>query len=134
MVRKLTDKELHELSESSKLKIDPETREVARFGELIEKLNEMIEQNSTRMAADQLRSQSQLEVLATLQKMIRAQTSKTFGTSSPIDLGPLRDVLTQIHEANAQREAISYTFDIQRSSEGGAMQRVVATPIQATKH
>ena len=70
----------------------------------------------------------QLEVLGSLQKMIRANGTKSQPTHEPIDLSPLREVLAEI---SASREAVPYVFDIKRH-EGGAMSQVIATPITQT--
>ena len=127
MGKTLTMKELAELGGSDSVKFDLEGREIARFGELIDKLNELIGQNADRMQADHARSQAQLEVLSTLQKMIREQKGTK---STSVDLSPLRDVLLEISN-NQHNEAVPYVFDIKRH-EGGAMSQVVATPIPPT--
>lgn len=130
MAKSITAEELAELGNSVKVNRSPEAREIARLGELIDKLGEIIAQGAERTSADLARSQVQLEVLSAMQKMIRANGTKSHSTSEPIDLGPLRDVLTEISES---REAVPYRFDIQRH-EGGAMASVTATPIAPTKH
>lgn len=129
MAKSITKQELAELGDSVTVKHDPEGREVARFGELIDKLSEMIAQGAERTAADHARSQVQLEVLSSLQKMIRDNRTKSY-SQDPIDLSPLRDVLSEINES---KEAVTYRFDIQRH-EGGAMSSVIATPIEPTRH
>jgi len=129
MGKTISKQELAELGDSVKVKHDPESREIARFGELIDKLGQMIEHNAQSTAADLARSQVQLEVLSSLQKMIREKKG-TKSTSVNLDLSPLRELLAEI---SASREAVPYKFDIQRH-EGGAMASVIATPIEQTRH
>jgi len=134
MVKKVSAADLAELSKTAEIEYDPEVHEVARFGELIDKLNELIASNAERTQADLARSQAQLEVLATLQKMIRQQNvTKSHAPRETIDLGPLRDMVAEIQQTNAQRAKTAYHFDIQRG-EGGYMAGITATPIQATTH
>jgi hypothetical protein len=133
MADAITDDELARLKRLGTVEYDPETHNIARFGELIDKLNELISANAARTQADLARSQVQLEVLASLQKTMRDRTSGPVTKSQAVDLGPLRDVLAEIHQANAERAAQAYQFDIQRV-EGGLMTGVTATPITPTKH
>ena len=130
MAKTITSQELAELGTSVEVKRDPEVREIARLGELIDKLSQMIDQGADRTRADLERSQVQLEVLSSLQKMIRQNGTKSHVSHETIDLSPLREVLTEI---SSMREAVPYKFDIQRH-EGGAMASVTATPIAPTKH
>ena len=130
MAKSISRQELAELGASFSTKMEPEGREVARFGELIDKLSEMIAQGAERTAADHARCQVQLEVLSSLQKMIREQKGTKSFSQEPIDLSPLRDLLAEV---GAQREAVPYRFDIQRH-EGGAMASVTAIPIAPTEH
>lgn len=136
MVKKLNDSELDELRRLGSVEYDPEHREVARFGELIDKLSELISSTSERTAADLARSQVQLEVISSLQKMIRANVSKTHVSGETIDMEPLKEILREIHESNAERSALSYQFDIKRNGPGehSPMAQVIATPIYPTKH
>lgn len=129
MAKKITDAELAELSKKGTVKFDPEDTNIARFGELIDKLNELLEQNSARYQADLARSQVQLEVLGAIQKSINSQKKGVIG-SQAVDLSPLREIL---EELKAPKERCSYQFDIQRG-EGGFMAGVTATPIEPTRH
>jgi hypothetical protein len=130
VAKTLSKQELAELGASVEVKRDPEVREIARLGELIDKLSQMIDQGAERTRADLDRSQVQLEVLSSLQKMIRHNTTKSCSPQKPIDLSPIREMLAEI---SASREAVPYRFDIQRH-EGGAMASVTAIPIAPTKH
>ena len=113
MVKKLTKAELAEARRLGDVEYDPIEQNIARFGELIDKLNEMISMKAAETEADLKRSQVQLEVLATLQKDIRNRDRKTPKVSEP-DFKPLMTILAQIQAANAQRTAQAYHFDIQR--------------------
>lgn len=131
MAKQLTAAELTELKRIGSVEYDPETHNIARFGELIDKLNELISMKATETQADLARSQVQLEVLATLQRNVRENSRSSTAKPSPVDLSPLRELITELMRS---REHVSWEFDIQRTSEGGPMQRVIATPIQPTKH
>ena len=133
MAKELTTAELARLSKKGVVKFSKEDTTIAQFGELIEKINEMLEASAARTQADMARSQVQLEVLATLQKTMSKRIVKPTKSDS-LDLGPLQDLLVQIQAENAQRQAMSYQFDIKRDPNIGAMAAVVATPIPPTKH
>ena len=132
MVKKVSDDELDELRRIGEVEYDPETMNIARFGELLEKLEELIAATTQRTTADLERSQVQLEVLATLQKMIRQNGTKSQVSSETVDMEPLRAVLAQLAESRGN-EAVAYTFDIKRH-EGGLMSHVIATPHEPTRH
>jgi len=129
MAKEITTAELAELAKKGSVKFDPEDTNIARFGELIDKLNQLLEQSAARTQADLARSQVQLEVLGAIQKSINNQKRGVIG-SQAVDLSPLRDI---IEELKAPKERTSYHFEIQRG-EGGFMAGVIATPIQPTQH
>lgn len=129
MVKKLDSAELAQLAKIGTVKFDPKDTNIARFGELIEKLNALLEQNAARTQADLARSQVQLEVLAAIQKSINNQ-KRGVSPSPAIDLSPLREILEEI---SAAKQHVTYQFDIQRG-EGGYMAGVTATPVAPTKH
>lgn len=129
MAKHLTQAEIAELSRIGKVKYDPEDVNIARFGELIDKLDELIRSQAERTQADLARSQAQLEVLATLQKQVNAK-----GTKSPavtIDMSPLHDL---VRELVAQRDRASYEFQVHRDPNSGYMSKVIATPIEKITH
>ena len=132
MAKPITDDELAKLRRLGTVEYDPETHNIARFGELIDKLNELISANAQRTQADLARSQVQLEVLASLQATMRQQ-AQGVTKSQQIDLSPLQAILTEIHKASENKESSAYHFEIHRG-EGGFMAGVTATPIQPTKH
>jgi len=118
--------ELRELSEDGfEIEFDKKTMVIDQFGDLIEKLEQMVAANEERTRADLARSQTQLEVLATLQSLIKQQGGVP--KAPPIDLAPLQTVLTQIQEASAERGRVAYEFDVQRSGQG-YISKIVATP------
>jgi len=129
MVKRVSDLQLAELKEMGEVVMDPERREVAQLGELIDQLRLMVTALAERTAADLARSQVQLEILATLQKSINNGT-KSQNVAQTIDLEPLQQVLAQVHEHHSQ----AYQFDIQRADNNGPMQRVIAIPIEPTRH
>jgi hypothetical protein len=131
MAKEMTTAELARIAKKGTVKFDPEDTNIARFGELIDKLNELLASNAARTQADLARSQVQLEVLATLQKNLRKQSSGGTGLSPvAVDLGPLHEIL---EELKCQRERCGYKFEIQRV-EGGLMTGVIATPIEPVRH
>ena len=129
MDKKVTTAELAEFAKKGTVKFDPEDTNIARFGELIEKLTTLLEQNAARTQADLARSQVQLEILGALQKSINSQKRGVIGSHS-VDLSPLREVL---EELKLHRSRCSFQFDIQRG-EGGYMAGVTATPVPQTQH
>jgi hypothetical protein len=129
MAKPISNKELAELGKIGKIKYDPEDMQIARFGELIDKLNELISQTAARSQADLARSQVQLEILGAIQKSMNQQ-KKGVIRSQPIDLAPLRELIIELQQAKAPT---AYKFEIHRG-EGGYMAGVTATPIEATRH
>ena len=131
--RKISQAELLELvGEGATIHRQDRPATIERFDDLIVALEKIAAGNETLAKADLARSQAQLEVLATIQGLVRRATNATKVHAAPTDLGPLKEVLLQIHEAN-DRELVAYKFDIQRG-EGGYMAGVTATPITPTKH
>jgi hypothetical protein len=132
MVKKLTAAELAELKRIGSVEYDPETHNIARFGELIDKLNELISLRATETQADLARSQVQLEVLATMQKTMRENSRGSTPKVSPVDFSPLVAILAELQE----NRMVAWEFDIQRNGPGehSPMAKVIATPIEPTRH
>jgi len=103
----------------AKIKIDRPAQRIAQFDELINLMKEMIATNRARIEADEARNKSQLEVLATLQSLIR---SGNVTKSHPVDLTPLKTVLTQISENTKTPKLKEIDFvkelNIERSRQG----------------
>lgn len=109
MAKALTKRDMDDLDGIGRVELDPETLDIARFGELIEKLTEMISSQSKRTTADLARSQVQLEILATLQKNVNGRQGVTKLQQDPLDLSPLREVIEEITRIP---EAVDYDFNI----------------------
>ena len=132
--RVISQAELIELvGEGALIRREDRPASIERFGDLITALEGIAESNKALARADLARSQAQLEVMATLQGLVRREANATKVHSQPLDLTPLKEVLLQMQAAN-ERQPLAYQFDILRSGEGGPMSRVVATPIAQTKH
>ena len=134
MARKgISDSEYAELLEDgAALHEEAQPMTIERFGELIEKMDALVRASLERAEVETARNQMQLEVLATLQAVIR-QNNAAGQKTATIDLEPLQTVLTQIQEANAERGRVAYDFDIKRSGQG-YISGIVATPITPTQH
>lgn len=131
MAKEVTTAELARLAKKGVVKFDPEDTNIARFGELIDKLTQLLEQKAADTQADLARSQVQLEVLATLQKTMSKRSFQNVSNSHQVDLSPLREVLEQLKEMGAK---CSYQFEIQRDPHSSYMTGVIATPIPPTQH
>jgi len=106
---------------------------IERFDDLITALEGIAKSNELRASADLARSQAQLEIMATLQGMVRRQANATKVHSAPMDLEPLKEILLQMQAVN-ERPPVSYQFDILRSGDNGPMSRVIAAAIAPTQH
>jgi len=131
MHKSVTSAELAEMAKKGTVKLDPTEQNIARFGELIDKLNQLLEQKAADTQADLARSQVQLEILATLQKTMSKRTQGVT-KSQQIDLSPLTQIIAELQESRM----VAWEFDIQRNGPGehSPMAKVIATPIQPTKH
>lgn len=115
------------------IKIQPKPTEIAEFSELVESLKSMVANESERIRADIARNQTNLEILATLQSLIRKQGSAP--APQPVDLSPIYEVLEEIRNERMARDRGAYEFEIKRDGRGFA-QSITATPTSgdATKH
>lgn len=102
----------------ARIKTEQQPMVIEQFGELIEAFKNMIAAQELRATADLKRSQTQLEVLAVLQSQIKQQGG--VNRSPPLDLKPLETVLSEIQQANNQREAHDYEFTFDRNTHGFA--------------
>lgn len=101
---------------------------MAKANESLAKANESLAKSHVAMAqADETRSKAQLEVLATLQALIR---SGNVTKSHTVDLSPLKSVLREISKNNEPVETKKpvYEFNIARNRHGGFIDKIVATP------
>ncbi len=126
----VTLQELAELRDSgAEFEFDRRPLEIGRIGELIEKIEELVKAQEARTRADLDRSQANLEVLATLQTMIRKQGG--VNRSPPLDLSPLSDMLADIQTATELRSQTAYDVDIKRTGQG-YLDKFRITPIPPT--
>lgn len=93
----------------------PKSMEIQQFGELIEALKTMTSNESARIQADLARNQTNLEILATLQAIVKKPVS---GAPAPtMDLKPIRDLIEEL-QVERHREPVDYDFNILRSGPG----------------
>jgi hypothetical protein len=115
--------------EGADIKFAPESMEIAQFGDLLDTLKTMAANEQERIRADLARNQTTLEILATLQALIKKPPA---GVTMPaLDLTPLKDILEEIRAERDFRSRIAYEFDIQRDGRGFS-QKITATPVQPT--
>jgi len=129
----LSVSDLLELSKGgAKIKIDRPPQRIAQFDELVELTKQLIATNKARIEADEARNKSQLEVLATLQSLIR---SGNVTKSHPVDLAPLKTVLSEIQENTQAVERPSYVLSFDRTKQGFIDGReITIRPVYNTKH
>ena len=109
--------QLHELQKSGALvEIEKHPTVIEGFGDLIECLKGLAAAQEAQATADLKRSQTQLEVLASLQALIKKDTG--VNRSPPVDLAPLHAVIAELKEASAAREPVDYDFKIIRNGPG----------------
>ena len=77
------------------------------------------------------RNQTNLEILATLQKLIR-NTPKTGQSPVRLDLGPLEEILSTLTGQTHMHPLIAYDFEFQRV-EGGRLMKIKAIPTKLTE-
>ena len=136
-----TEKREHILARIQEAEAGPVV--IQHFEQLIKKIDEMAKTNALMAKANEAlavaeteRAKAQLEVLATLQALIR---SGNVTKSHKLDLTPLKTVLTEIQKSTSQpvtvhaREPAAYDFIFERSRQG-FIEKVTATPILARRH
>lgn len=102
---------------------------IEQFGDLLEALKTLTSNESERIRADLARNQTNLEILATLQALVKKPVS---GMSMPaLDLTPLKDILDDIRAERDYRARVAYNFEIKRDGRGFAT-AIEATPVQPT--
>lgn len=119
--------DIDDLEDGDEIEFDPTVTIVHRFDELLSKLDTIIQNNVELARADIARSQSQLEVLATLQAMIRKG-----GTSPKVDLDPIKTVLTELQEQR-DRPRPAYEFAVDRDNRG-FISKITAKPQGPSLH
>lgn len=121
-------------NEGASVKFPAKPMQVEQLGDLIEVLKRMAANEEERIRADIARNQTNLEILATLQAMIRKQGENRKISGSEIDLAPVVQILSEMKEERDNHDnGGSYEFEIKRDGRGFA-QRIVATPMRPTTH
>lgn len=127
----ITEAELNELvNKGAKITREAQPMVIARFDELLSKLDAMLQANVERVQADIARNQTNLEILATLQALIRNQVSS--GKPHKAEIDQIKTVLAEITEQRAMPKP-AYEFTIDRDNRG-FMSKIVATPQGHTTH
>lgn len=110
----------------AKISIDRPAQTIAQFGEFVELVKDLIATNKERISVDAERYKSQLEVLATLQALIR---SSNVTRSQSTDLTQLKTVLSDFKETMAPREQLGYKLTFNRTNQGFIDGEMLITPI-----
>lgn len=117
--------------DGAEIEFEPEVTKIEQFSDLIDQLKLMVANESERIRADIARNQTNLEILATLQALVRKQGQ---APSQPaVDLSPIKELLEDLRAEREARERASYEFDIQRDGRGFA-HKITAKPVGPTTH
>ena len=130
----ITLKELDERRRQGvEYQFDPDILTIERFDDLIKALEAMVSNEAERIRADIARNQTNLEILATLQAVIRKQGQGP--AVQPVDLSPIRDLLEEIR-ADRTREPVDYDFHIVRPGGEGFQPatKIEARAVKPTTH
>ena len=112
----ITAKQLKRLTgEGAEVKFGTESMQIEQFGDLVSSLKTMVANEAERIRADIARNQTNLEILATLQSLIRKQAQVP--TSAPADLSPIKDLLEDMR-AERNVDPVDYDFNILRAGPG----------------
>lgn len=130
--REISAQELLSIIESGgKLRIQDRPSVIAQFDELVEKVDGLVKVIAETARADLARSQTQLEILATLQAQIRSQNVTK---SHPVDMTPLKTVLTEISDNTLPRQLSGYEFEVTSRDRMGDIEKLRVLPVPPTKH
>lgn len=102
--------------------------QVENFGELIAALKGMSANEQARITEALSRNQTQLEIIATLQQLVRRQPTSSPATVD-IDLTSLDDILATLVGKAHTHALVAYDFDFIREGNGGRTIRIRATPV-----
>lgn len=103
-------------SEGAEVEIETEVMQIDRFDELLATLKSMAENEAERIRADIARNQTNLEILATLQSLVRKAGDGPKAT--PVDLSPIFTMLEEMR-AERTRAPVDYDFNIIRPGGDG---------------
>lgn len=127
-------KQLRELQEDgAEVEFDPKSVSVEQFSDLIDAIKQMAANEAERIRADLARNQTNLEILASLQGLIRkAEGSRP----QSIDLAPLVSMLEEIRAERETRQPVDYDFNIVRHGGEGFQPavRIEARAVKPTTH
>lgn len=121
--------EIDELEDGDKVEFDPHITVVKGFTDLVAKLDHIIQGHEERVRADLARNQTQLEILGSLQAMIKKQSEGPRSPDAKIDMQPIVQALADMRHHGAS----AYRFEIERDNRG-FMQRITAVPAGETRH
>lgn len=103
-------------SEGAEVEFETEVMQIDRFDELLATLKSMADNEAERIRADIARNQTNLEILATLQSLVRKAGDGP--KSTPVDLSPIFTMLEEMR-AERTREPVDYDFNIIRPGGDG---------------
>ena len=101
--------------EGADIKFAPTSMEIQQFGDLIDALKTMTSNEVERIRADIARNQTNLEIIATLQAIIKKPAAGV--NVPPPDLQPIRDLIEEMR-AERHHEPVDYDFNILRAGPG----------------
>ncbi len=109
------------------------TTEMVKSNERVARSNEaMAKSNEALAAAETAKSKTQLEVMATLQSLIKSGSNVP--KVQPVDLTPLKSVLSDIKQNTTPNVRSGYEFEIERNKQTGFCQKIIATPKVSSRH
>lgn len=114
----ITRRQLQELEKDGALvAIEQKPMQIEQLDELIGAVKSMVSNEEERIRADLARNQTQLEVLATLQGLIKKDTGGVNRSPPAADMQALRVVVEELKES-LNREPADYDFKIIRNGPG----------------
>lgn len=125
----LRDVRLRE-KQGADVRIQPKPMEIADFHDLVKALEASTENEAARIQADLARNQTNLEILATLQALVRKGSGN--GVMPKIDMEPITNVLAELREKSHIHPVFAYDFEFTRDVNSGRVMKIRATPVQLT--
>ena len=117
-------------SQGAEFQFDPDQMTIDRFDELLEALKPLAGNEDARIRADLARNATILEILGTLQGLIRDR--KPAQSTVNIDMTKLEELLGELTAKAHMHPLVAYDFDFQRV-EGGRIAKIRATPVKLTE-
>ena len=118
-----------DLDDDDEIEFDPQIFVLDRMDELLARLDEMIAGQTKMAQADIERSQAQLEVLATLQALVRNKVT----SNKPVDMTPIKTAISELQAMHGERRPTVYQFDITRDNRG-LLSSITAKPQGTITH